>query len=155
MKPEQLLPYIVPIIVVGVLYFRMQRMPARPVSMTALWIVPLLAVLGIGSGLWFTPHPVFGPAAYAIMGAAMVLGVGTGIVRARTLTLRRCPDTGRILMETSNFAFVLLVGLVLVRSAFRNMAGSLGVVAVDASMLFALGMVVTQRLTIWQRARTL
>lgn len=155
MRPEQLLPYVIPLIVVGVLFFRMRRMPARPVNMTALWIVPLIAVLGIGSGLWFTPHPVFGPAAYAIMASAIVLGIGTGVMRARTLTLRRCPDTGRILMETSSFAFVLLVVLVLIRSAFRNMAGSLGAIAVDASMLFALGMVVTQRLTIWQRARTL
>ena len=151
MNPQQLLPYVVPLIVVGVLFFRMRRMPARPVNISSLWIVPLIAVLAIGSGLWFMPHPVFKAIDYGIMAAAAILGIGTGVLRARTLTLRRCPDTGRVLMETSSFAFVLLVALIVVRLTFRNIAGSLGAVAVDASMLFALGMVVTQRLTIWRR----
>ena len=155
MKPAELLPYIVPLILVGVLYFRMRTSPARPVNVAALWIVPTIAVLGIGTELWFQPHSAFGPLAYAALAAALTLGIGMGTVRARTLSLRRCPDTGRVLMETSSFAFILLVILVIIRSALRNMAGSLGTVAIDASMLFALGMIVTQRLTIWRRMRVL
>ena len=152
---KDIVPYVVPLVVVAILFFRMRRMPARPVNMTSLWIVPLLASIGIGMGLWFTPHPAFGPAAYAIMAGALVLGVGIGLLRARTLSLRRCPETGRVLMETSMITFALLVALLLVRSAVRSMTGSLGAIAIDASMLFALGMVVTQRLAIWQRVRAM
>jgi hypothetical protein len=43
----------------------------------------------------------------------------------------------------------------LLRMTFRQMSGSLGVISIDASMLFALGMIATQRLTIWRRVRTL
>jgi hypothetical protein len=154
-KPEQLLPYLVPLIVVVVLYFRTSRAKPRPVSINMLWIVPAIAVLGIGSALWFQPHPAFGIGAFAIFAAALMLGIGTGSLRARTLTLRRCEDTGKVLMETSSYAFILLAALVLLRTAFRNVSGGLGVVAIDASMLFALGMIVTQRLTIWMRVRAL
>jgi Protein of unknown function (DUF1453) len=155
MQPAQLLPYIVPLIVIAVLYFRTSRSKPRPVSVASLWIVPLVAMLGIGSALWFQPHPVFHVAAYAIFAVALALGIGTGALRAQTLTLRRCPDTGKVLMETSSYAFILLAALVLLRTAFRNMSGGLGVIAVDASMLFALGMIVTQRLTIWMRVRAM
>ena len=150
---KDIVPYVVPLVVVAILFFRMRRMPARPVNVATLWIVPLIAAAGIGMGLWFTPHPLFGPGAYAIMVSALILGIGTGLLRARTLVLRRCADTGRVLMETSTVTFVLLVALLLVRSAVRNMAGSMGAVAIDASMLFALGMVVTQRVAIWRRVR--
>ena len=153
MTAKDILPYLVPLIVVGVLFIRMRRMPARPVNLAALWIVPLIAGIGIGTGLWFQPHPAFGVGAYLSLGVALTLGIATGFMRARTLTLRRCPDTGRVLMETSSLAFLLLIALVVVRSAFRGAAGSLGAVAVDASMLFALGMIVTQRLTIWRWVR--
>ena len=155
MTPQQVLPYVVPLIVIVVLYFRTSRAKPRPVSINSLWIVPAIALLGIGSALWFQPHPAFGVGAFAIFAVAVMLGIGTGALRARTLTLRRCEDTGKVLMETSSFAFVLLAALVLLRTAFRNVSGGLGIVAVDASMLFALGMIVTQRLTIWWRVRTL
>jgi hypothetical protein len=155
MKPAQILPYLIPIIVVAVLYFRTSRAKPRPVSIATLWVVPVIAIAGIGSALWFQPHAPFGTGAYAIMGVALLLGIGTGTLRARTLTLRRCPDTDKILMETSSYAFYLLAALVFLRMAFKNAAGSLGAVAVDASLLFALGMIVTQRLTIWWRVRQL
>jgi membrane protein CcdC involved in cytochrome C biogenesis len=155
MRPVELLPYLIPFIVLGILFLRMRPGRARPVRIASLWIAPLVATLGIGSALWFQPHPAFHVGAYAIFAVGLALGIGTGVLRAHTLTLRRCPDTDKVLMETSSFAFILLAALVLLRMAFRNMSGSLGVVAVDASMLFALGMIVTQRLTIWMRVRTL
>lgn len=155
MQPAQFLPYVVPLIVIAVLYFRTSRSKPRPVSVNSLWIVPAIAVLGIGSALWFQPHPAFGIGAFAIFATALALGVGTGLLRARTLKLRRCEDTGKVLMETSSYAFLLLAALVLLRTAFRNISGGLGIVAVDASMLFALGMIVTQRITVWMRVRSL
>jgi Protein of unknown function (DUF1453) len=155
MQPAQFLPYIVPVIVVVALFFRTRPGRARPVSVNSLWIVPLVAVLGIGTALVAQPHAAFGPGAYAIFAVALAFGIGTGTLRARTLTLRRCPDTGKVLMETSSFAFLLLLALFGLRTLFRNMSGSLGLVAIDASLLFALGMIVTQRLTIWMRVRSL
>ncbi len=155
MTARQLLPYVVPLIVIVVLYFRTSRAKPRPVGVRWLWVVPTIALVGIGSALWFQPHPAFGPGAYAIFALAGATGVATGILRARTLRLRICEETGKVLMETSSYAFILLAALVLLRSAFRNTASGLGVAAVDASLLFALGMIVTQRLTIWLRIRSL
>ncbi len=155
MIAASLLPYIIPIMVVGLLFLRNRPGRPRPVQVNALWIVPLIAVLAIGSGLYFQPHPTFYAGAYLTFGVALALGIATGNLRARTLTLRRCPDTGRVLAETSSFALALLAGLVLLRMTLRQMSGSLGVIAIDASMLFALGMIVTQRLMILSRVRAL
>lgn len=155
MTLQQLLPYLVPLVVVIVLYIRTSRAKPRPVSAASLLVVPAIAIAGIGSALWFQPHADFGPGAYAILAAALIAGIGTGTVRARILTLRRCPDTGRILMETSSYAFILLAALVFLKMAFRQFAGSAGAVAVDASLLFALGMIVSQRLNIWLRLRAI
>lgn len=155
MRAVEFLPYVIPIIVVGVLLLRNRPGRARPVRVTALWIVPLIAALAIGSGLYFQPHPTFYAGAYATFAGALALGIATGNLRARTLTLRRCPDTGKVLAETSSLAFLLLAALMLLRMTFRQMSGSLGVISIDASMLFALGMIATQRLTIWRRVRTL
>jgi len=155
MRAIDLLPYVIPFVVLGILFLRNRPGRARPVRVAALWIVPLIATLGIGTGLYFQPHPNFYAGAYAALAVALALGIATGNLRARTLTLRRCPDTGRVLAETSSMAFVLLAALILLRMTFRQMSGSLGVIAIDASMLFALGMIVTQRLTLWSRVRTL
>ncbi len=155
MRAVEFLPYVVPIIVVGILFLRNRPGRARPVRVAALWIVPLIATLGIASALYFQPHPTFYAGAYATFAVALALGIATGNLRARTLTLRRCPDTSRVLAETSSLAFLLLAALMLLRMTFRQMSGDLGVIAIDASMLFALGMIVTQRLTMWSRVRML
>ncbi len=155
MRTVDLLPYVIPIIVVGILFLRNRPGRARPVRVASLWIVPIIATLGIGSGLYFQPHPTFYAAAYATFAVALALGIATGNLRARALKLRRCPDSGSVLAETSSLAFLLLVALMLLRMSFRQMSGSFGAIAIDASMLFALGMIVTQRLTIWHRVRRL
>jgi|GEM_PF-2284062 len=61
-------------------------------------------------------------------------------------------------METSSDACHMLAVFVLLPTGFRNISGGVGASAssaIVASMLFALGAIVTQRLTTWMRVRTL
>ena len=54
------------------------------------------------------------------MATALVTGIDTGKLRARTMTPRRCADTGKVLMEMSSYAFALLAVLVLLKTTFRS-----------------------------------
>ncbi len=156
MNLHNLGPYLAPLIVAAVLFIRFRRGTVpRPVNVASLWIIPAIAVVGIGSALWFAPHPDLTPLAIAVFCGATLLGIATGTLRARTLTLAHDTGTGRVTMQTSSYAFLLLAALVGVRATVRQYAASSGMILVDATLLFALGMIVTQRLTIWQRVRAL
>ncbi len=156
MNANSIAPYFVPLLVVIVLFIRFRRgMVPRPVNAAALWIVPTIAIIGIGSALWLAPHPNATPLSLTIMAGALLLGIMTGMLRARTLTLVRDPESGGVTMQTSSYAFLLLVALVGIKAAVRQFAGSAGMLIVDGTLLFALGMIVTQRLTIWQRVRAM
>lgn len=64
-------------------------------------------------------------------------------------------DAGAVLMETSSDACHMLAVFVLLPTGFRNISGGAGAAAVVPPMLFALGAIVTQRLTTFMRVRTL
>ena len=154
MTLQQSLTYLLPLIIVGILFLRVRPGTERPLKPGQLWIMPLVAGTMIAMGLWFSPHPDPTPLHILILIAALGAGVATGMARAHTISLRR--DGDRILAKTSSFAFILLVALVLIRQSARSyFASSAGALAIDASMLFALGMIITQRLTMWRRCRTL
>lgn len=154
MTLKDALPYLLPLIVVGVLFLRVRPGVERPLNPAQLWIMPLVAGGMIALGLYYSPHPEVTPVHIAILIAALGAGVATGMARAHTVTLRR--DGDRVLAKTSSFAFLLLVALVLIRQVARSwFETSAGAVAIDASMLFALGMIITQRLTMWRRVKGL
>ncbi|CAM3065407.1 hypothetical protein SPAN111604_01960 [Sphingomonas antarctica] len=154
MTLQQSLPWILPIIIVGVLYLRVRPGQERPLNPAQLWIMPVVAGGMIALGLWFSPHPSPTPLHIAILVVAFAAGIGMGYGRAHTIALRR--DGDQILAKASSFAFMLLIVLMLLRQGAREwFASSAGAVAIDASMLFALGMIITQRLTMWQRVKRL
>ena len=154
MTLQQSLPWIMPIIVVGILYLRVRPGQERPLKPAQLWIMPLIAGGLIAMGLWFSPHPSPTPLHIAILVAGFAGGIAMGYGRAHTVSLRR--DGDRIMAKTSSFAFLLLIVLMVVRQGAREwFASSAGAVAIDASMLFALGMIITQRLTMWRRVQGL
>ena len=154
MTLKDALPYLLPVIVGGVLFLRVRPGTERHLKPAQLWIMPIIAGAMIAFGLYYSPHPDLTPLHIAILIAATGAGVATGMARAHTITLRR--DGDRILAKTSSFAFLLLVALVLIRQSARSyFATSGGALAIDASMLFALGMIITQRLTMWRRCKAL
>lgn len=154
----RILPFAIPLLVVAVILLR-ARKPKR-IHVGKLWIGPLFATLGISMGLWFTPHPPFGILQYAAMALAAGLGVAAGTARAHTLRLWREPGTGHVLAQASPVALLAIIVLVGVRMAVRQTGGinpvgsTPGVWAatiIDASMLFALGMVISQQFMLWRR----
>jgi len=153
MTSAQLMPIVLPLVVFAVIALRKKR--ERPLHPGRLWIAPIVFVPLIGFGLYFAPHPVFGVADFAGMAVAGVAGFAFGWWRAHATVLRHDADTGRIMSSQSNLAVAGLAGVFLLRTGMRQALGDGGAVAVDASMLFALGMVIALRVALWRRAKGL
>ena len=151
----QILPFAVIALVFALRWRRRDR--AQRLRPGLLWIAPLIAVLGIGAGLWFLPHPSPTPLNIAALAAALALGIGAGIARAHTVKLSRHPETGEVMSQTGSFAIVLLLVLVGVRYVLRNEFSGPhpAVIFITASMVFALAMIVTQRVATFRRVRML
>ena len=156
MTTPNLITICIVLLVLGIRILR-SRHP-RPLRINRLWIAPVLAGSGIGLGLWFQPHVAFTVVDYLIFVAAMAAGAGVGMVRARSFKLTRDPETGQLMMQQHILAVLLIIGLVAGRSAVRNWAMQSGNAAaagsiIDALMLFALALIVTQQAVTWRRAR--
>ena len=161
----RLLPILIPLLVIAVVLLRTRRQ--QRIRPGRLWIAPLLITIGIGMGLYFQPHPQFGLAQYAVMALGAGLGVAAGMARAHTLRLSREPGSDVVLAQASPVAVLVIIALLGARMAVRegsgvDMAGNPGLVPalwpatiIDASMLFALVMIVTQRVVLWRRIAAL
>ena len=158
MTPQQIMPYAIPLVIFAVLAIRRRKAPPRHLRHDRLWVVPIIFGLLIAFGLYFTPHGIFDRGSYALLVVAGVAGAGVGWVRAHSVDLHLHPDDGRIMMATGNLATLVLLVLFLVRSLARNWALSahvdLGLVT-DMSMVFALGLILAQRVELWRRSQHL
>ena len=154
MTIQAIMPYLAPLVIVILLYFRTRR--AYRVRAGGLVIAPLLVTAMIGSAIWFQPHEPFALPAYAGFGIAVLAGVGIGMLRARSIAMWR-DESGQVMAKASSLALLLLAVLFIARTAMRQVFDPAGthVAVVDAFLLFALAMVLTQRLIIWQRHRSL
>ncbi len=155
MTPNQIAILIV-VLVVGIRIARARK--PRALHPNRLWIPAAVATLGISMGLWFQPHATFGLVNYAGFALAVAFGVVVGRFRAKTFRLVRDPETGQLMMHTHILTLLLLIGLIAVRSGIRAWAMESGSAVdagaiIDALMVFALAMIVTQQITIWQRAK--
>lgn len=162
MPTQQLIPLIVIAIMLPVILLK-NRKP-RTLRPQWMWVLPLLITLLIGFGLWVMSridpaHAVFSPLDWLVMTLALVLGSVLGWQRGRMTTIMREPD-GVLKAQASPIGLILLVGLVVARQAVRpwleTHAGDWHVSPVaiqDAFLLFALGLVVVQRIEMWIRAR--
>ncbi len=151
----QLLPLAIIALVFALRWRRRdQHQRVRP---ELLWVAPAFAVATIGAGLWFMPHLDKTPLAWLALVAGLGAGILTGAARAHAVKLSLHPETGEVMAQTGSFAIVLLLVLFAVRYFAK---GSIGgdhpaLLFVEASMLFGLGMIVSQRLATWQRIRQL
>ena len=160
MAPDQVLPIAIPMAILVIILMRSRR--PRRLHLNRMWIVPTLVVLGIGMGLYFTPHRPFGPWAYSAFTLALVLGGLAGWWRGRTIDIYRDAGTGQLMAMPSPLGLVLIVGLLVVRRGLDTYLVSnadswhLNAVAVtDAFMLFAIGLVVVQRIEMYIRGRAI
>ena len=130
-----------------------------------MWVMPLLVVVGISFGLWGmsqapgVPHSPFGVDAWLILLVGLALGGVAGWWRGKTITIEKEPD-GSLKAQASPLGLILVVLLLVSRSALRPwlethaVGWHMNALAIqDAFMLFAVGLVVVQRVEMYLRAR--
>ena len=158
MSPQTMGPLIgIGVALIVILLRNRRKRTLRP---HLLWVMPLLITVAIGFGLWAnTQHPHFGPLAWIAFVAALSLGCVAGWWRGKTITIEKEAD-GSLKAQASPLGLILVVGLFAARAGLREVMEANAaawhldaVVVTDAFLLFALGLVVTQRIEIYIRAR--
>ena len=163
MPPEKLIPLaIIPIMLVVVLLKNRRKRVLRP---HLLWVMPAIVLPLIGLGLWGMAqnpnmaHAPFGPDAWAVLAIGGLLGGVAGWYRGKTVTIEKEPD-GTLMAQASPLGLILLVVLFAGRSLLRDLIEShaaawhLNALAVtDAFLVFAMGLILMQRVEIYIRAR--
>ena len=161
-SPQGWLSYAIPAIVILVvlaLRFRGMRRE-RPLRIERLWIVPALYCVMAGLTFWNMP-----PSSLAIWmwcGVALVAGAGIGWWRGKMMRISVDPESHAIRQQGSAAAMLLILALIVIRSAARN-ADQLGIPGVhvdvmamtDVLIALALGLLTAQRLEMFLRARRL
>lgn len=130
----------------------------RPFNIRWIWVLPVIAVLGIGAGLAYHPPT---PAGWGALIAGFVLGVPLGWKRAKLTHIGHGPE-GTLIIRHSAAALFLLVGVIALRRVATYEMAQAGAaqaewlgLATDALMGFALGSILTFRGELWMRARAL
>ena len=163
MPPEKLVPLLmIPVILVIVLLKNRRKRVLKP---HLLWVMPAIVLPLIGLGLWGTTqnpnmaHAPFGPDAWAVLAVGAVLGGLAGWYRGKTVTIEKEPD-GSLMAQASPLGLILLVVLFAGRSLLRDLIEThaaewhLNAMAVtDAFLVFAMGLIVLQRVEMYIRAR--
>lgn len=158
MSSQQLIPLaVIPVVLVLALLRNRRKRTLRP---HLLWVTPLIVTALIGTGLWATTqHPHFGPLAYVAFIVALVLGAAAGWWRGKTITIEKEPD-GSLKAQASPLGLILIVGLVAARTGLREIMQENAaawhldaVVVTDAFMIFAIGLIIAQRVEMYLRAR--
>lgn len=163
MPPEKLIPLLmIPIMLVVLLLKNRRKRVLRP---HLLWVMPAIVLPLIGLGLWGMAqnpnmaHAPFGPDAWAVLAIGGLLGGLAGWYRGKTVTIEKEPN-GSLMAQASPLGLILLVVLFAGRSLLRDLIEShaaawhLNALAVtDAFLVFAMGLIVMQRVEMYIRAR--
>jgi hypothetical protein len=151
------LRFVIPaIIVILVLAVRLRSLGReRPLKIERLWIVPAIYVVVAGIAFWAHPPTRF---AWLWCLIALAAGAGLGWQRGRMMRITVDPETHDVSQRASPVAMLLIFALILIRSGARSAAPGLAVdvmTLTDVLVAFALGLLATQRLEMWLRARRL
>ena len=161
MDRQALAQYVIPLIVIGiVLAIRMRSMSkSRKFRPDRLWIAPALLIAIAGLTIATHPPHLLG---LAICFVALAIGAAVGWHRGKLMRLDHDPATGEFTQTASPAAMALLVGIIAVRFAVKSYfhanptPGKLDeqtLVATDALLLFAVGMISMTRVEMALRAR--
>ena len=162
MTTQQLLPVLIPLVVLGLVFLRARR--PRRVRLELMWIAPVVIVALIAAGVAFTPHrAAFTLVDFAVFALALAVGGAVGWLRAKAVRLTVDPATHELTSATSPIGLVIILAVFLVRFGLRSaatgvQAGAAGLdpaVVADAFLLLAAGLVGGQRVEIAIRARKL
>jgi membrane protein CcdC involved in cytochrome C biogenesis len=148
------------VVILVVLALRMRRMgKERPLKIEQMWIIPAL-YLGV-AGFMFWRFP---PAGLMWVAVLVALGVGAalGWQRGRMMHITVNPQTHEISQKASPAAMLFIVVLIFLRMGAREAAAMGGpgfhidlASVTDVLIAFALGLLATQRIEMYLRARRL
>jgi hypothetical protein len=156
-----LIPYLVPLLVVLLILRRALR--PRRLRVEYLWVLPTLLLLVTLAGVIARPP---GPVIAAVMAAALAVGAVAGWWRGRLTTITVDPETHALTSQPSRLGVILIAALFAARYGLRIylvQSGQVGrsgfgqhaAAATDGLLLLSVGLVCTQRLEMWLRARRL
>jgi len=163
---KMIVPYLVPVLVVVLLGWRISRATkGRPVKPGRLWVRPTIMALLMAAVLVNSPKPdLFGVGLFVL---AAVAGVGVGYLLSRHQELTLDPQTGAITSKMSVVGLFLFVGVLAARIAFRTFvsggqapdklaAHSTQITLYsDIALLFVFAVFSAQAWEIWRRTRPL
>ncbi len=155
------LRYVVPVVIIGlIMVFRMRNMRReRPLKLERLWIVPAIYCAIAALTFWYTPPTSL--AAWIAVAIGLVAGAAIGWHRGRLMRITVNPETHEVSQQASPAAMLLILGLILLKTATRNMDGLIPGVhvdvaaATDVAIALALAMLTATRVEMFLRARKL
>jgi len=163
MPPEKLIPLLVFPAVLALVLLRNRR--RRPLKLKFIWVTPAVVLPLIALGLWGSTqapgavHAPFGPAGWAILALGGLLGGLAGWYRGKTVAIEKEPD-GSLMAQASPLGLILLVALFAGRTALRDLIEGHAaqwhrnaMAVTDAFLVFAMGLIVMQRVEIYIRAK--
>jgi len=163
MDPKDLQTWL-PLLVIAVVFaFRFRNLKtAKPFRPGGLWIAPII-LTAVFVLLIVTMPP--SPVGWLAIAFGIAIGAALGWKRGHLMHLERDPRSGLLMIRQSPAALFLIIGIIFVR---RLLSAGLGIdpsaaqdghpaaaaiLLTDGLLGFALGMVVTMRWTLWQRAK--
>jgi hypothetical protein len=160
---QSLLPFAVLAVVIALRWRGLSK--ARPLRVRRMVIAPVIYGLLVGFMLYALPPSGMG---WLLFASGAVIGGVAGWQRARLMKLHSDAETGLVMIRQSPAGLVVLVGIILVRrvimppTQMQPQAGAglaalpvKAMLATDATLGFALGMIVGYRIELWRRAREL
>jgi hypothetical protein len=154
---KTLLPVLVIVVVMALRLRSMNRV--RPLKPERMWVLPLVLLALAGITLWMHPPS---PAGMAIGFAALIIGGFLGWQRGRFIHIERDANGG-LTQKASPAALMLLVVIIGLRYAVRAYFGASpdangqmseqALIATDALLLFAVGLIAMTRVELAIRAR--
>ncbi len=140
--------------------FILRGVRPRKLNIKRMWIAPsLLLFFALLAVLVQRPQSLGGT---ILCVAAAALGCSMGWLRGRFMTINHDPETGELTSKASAMAMLVILGIGGLRYILRTYLGQgAGLIhasvidITDAFLLMAVGLLCTQRLEMWLRARKL
>lgn len=160
MNTTHLAPYIVPLLVAGLMLRRASR--ARKIRPSRIWIGPAIFALLAAFALAAGPMPAL--LVIGLYAAAVVVGAGLGYLRARHQVLSIDPQTGQISSQATLVGTLLFLGIFVFRFGLKLAFPEMGdhahanldmTEAANGLLLLTVAMLATQAALLWNRSRPL
>ena len=133
----------------------------RALKIEQLWVRPIIFIALMCVTLAAAAPPLT-PVSIGLLLAALAVGCGFGWWRGRLMRIDVHPETHDITARASPIAMVFILGLLMLRYGLRGALTEEApllhipiMAAADALVLMAVGMMVTQGIEMWLRARRL